>query len=546
MSGVLDGLEILVGPLSGSKLVTDYYAGHPELGTFYSGYPWSLSAFRQRAELVKRRATAARQRVLRESVEPSTPRAAEKLERIANGEGFVVTTGQQAGLFGGPLYTAYKVLTTVRLAHVLEDALRVPVAPLFWLPADDHDWEEVNHIGLLDAANQLKRIELQGEADVAVSMARRRVGEGIGAALDQVAEVLPRNEFSKGVLELLTDAYAPDAYFADAFKQVIAHTFAPYDLLIVASSQPALKRFSVPLIARELEQTERHAGLLRSQTDRLLAAGYHEQVAIANDAANVLYEDEYGRERLVREGDAWLLRRTKRHFSHAEVLALLEAEPERFSPNVLLRPVVESHAFPTLGYVGGPSELSYFAQTGCLFAAHDVLMPLFFPRKSGDLVEAKIRKVLEKFDLEAHDLRRPFHELASQIARDELPQGVSAALQQLRRNITDGYGSLVDAASGIDRTLRGPLEGARNASHKQLEDAERKILQHLKKQNEIGLEQLRKASTNLFPGGERQERVLGTINYLGRYGEALLTGITEVLNLQIDAVVEGWDGVRCA
>jgi bacillithiol synthase len=545
MSGVLDGMEIQVGPLTSSQLVLDYHAGKAEIGSFYAGYPWSLSAFRRRAEQLKRR-SADHQAMLRAAVEATTPRAAEKLERIANGEGFVITTGQQPGLFGGPLYTGYKILTAVKLAHVLEQSLHVPVAPLFWLPADDHDWNEVNHVALLDAKNEVHRIDLQSEKDTAASMAIRRVGAGIEKALEQLIEILPRNDFSSEQMLLMRQAYAPDASYAEAFKTVIAHTFAPFDVLITVSSHPALKRFSAPLITQELEHTVRHAALLRAQTDRLLAAGYHEQVAIAADAANVMYEDETGRERLVRDRDGWLLRRTKRSFSHEELLRLAQAEPERFSPNVLLRPVVESAAFPTLAYVGGPAELSYFAQTGCLFAAHNVPMPLVFPRASGDLVEAKIRKVLDKFDLNTHDMRTPFHELASRIARDELPAGVTTALLELRRSVTEGYATLIEPAAGIDPTLRGPLESARNASHKHIEDAERKILHHLKKQNEIGLEQLRKASTNLFPEGEPQERVIGLINYLGRYGRALLGAIHDAVEIQFDERVEGWDGVRCA
>src|SRR5262245_45318890 len=524
MSGTLDGLEIRLGPLTSSKLVLDYYAGNAELGTFYAGYPWSLSAFRRRADQLKH-GSGERGSVLREAVEATTPRAAEKLERIANGEGFVITTGQQPGLFGGPLYTSYKILTAVKLAHVLEQSLHVPVAPLFWLPADDHDWDEVNHVSLLDARNQLHRIELEAATDVSASMAKRKVGEGIGGALAKLEEILPHNDFSAEQILLMRQAYAPDTSFAEAFKTVIANTFAPFDLLITVSSSPALKRFSTPLIVRELEHTERHAALLRAQADPLLAAGYVERGAIGADAANVMYEDATGRERVVREHDGWLLRRTKRSFSHAELLRLAREEPERFSPNVLLRPVVESTAFPTLAYVGGPAELSYFAQTGCLFAAHNVPMPLVFPRASGDLVEAKIRKVLEKFDLNALDMRTPFHELASRIARDELPAGVTAALLELRRSTTEGYAALIAPAAGIDATLRGPLESARNASHKHIEDAERKILQHLKKQNEIGLEQLRKASANLFPDGEQQERVIGLSNYLGRYGRTLLGAI---------------------
>ena len=546
MNAVLDGLEIAVSRLPGSKLVDDYYAGHPALGAFYSGYPWSLSAFRRRAEQVRRASSRERARLLLDAVESTTPRAAEKLTRIANGDGFVITTGQQTGFTGGPLYTAYKILMAVKLAEVLESALHVPVAPLFWIPADDHDWPEVNHVHVVDPKNELQRIELAGEPEPAVSMARRLVGPGIEEALARLTALLPANEFSSRQLDLLRRAYAPSSTFADAFKTVIAHTFASFDLLITMSSNPALKRFSVPLIVHELEHTDRHAALLREQTNRLLAAGYHEQVAIAEDAANVMYEDENGRERLVRENGGWLLRRTKREFAQDELLQLVRTEPERFSPNVLLRPVIESAAFPTLAYVAGPAELSYFAQTGCLFGAHNVPMPLVFPRLSADLIEAKIRKVLDKFALTGQDLRRPFHEVASQIARDELPDSVTRALLELKRAMTAGYGTLADAAVGIDATLRGPLESARNASHKQLDDAERKILQHLKKQNEVGLEQLRKASVNLYPNGERQERVIGTVNYLARYGAALLEGVSAALDVQIDAEVEGWDGVRCA
>jgi bacillithiol synthase len=546
MTSVLDGLEIIVGRLSGSRLVEDYYAGAPQLSSFYGGYPWSIDAFSRRAAQVKRGATAEREKLMHAAVQATSQAAADRLKKIAKGDGFVVTTGQQTGLFGGPLYTAYKILTAVRLARTLEQALGVPVAPLFWIPADDHDWDEVNHVSVIDAQNQLQHITLESSAESASSMALRTIGPGSEAALEQLAGAIPANDFSREQLDILRKAYDPRATMAQSYRELIAHTFAPYDLLITAASEPALKRFSVPLIVRELEHTVEHGALLRSQTDRLVAAGYHEQVAIATDAANVMYEDENGRERLMREGDGWILRRTKRSFTHAELIEVARREPERFSANVLLRPVVESYAFPTLAYVGGPAELSYFAQTGCLFAAHDVAMPLVFPRASIDLVEAKIRKVLDKFTLQPADLRRPFHELASQIARDDLPESVRTGLQALRADLTQDYGHLASAVTSIDPTLKGPLESARNAGLKQVDDMERKILGHLKKQNEIGLEQLRKASTNLFPNGERQERGIGTINYLGRYGPSLLNGILDAVDIQINAAVEGWDGVRCA
>jgi bacillithiol synthase len=541
----VDGLELQVVPLPGPKLVEDYYAGVPQLAAFYSGFAWSPQAYRRRAELVQGAFSPERSALLRSAVFPTSSSAAAKLERIARGEGFVVTTGQQPGLFGGPLYTAYKILTAVRLAQILEQQLDAPVAPLFWVPADDHDWDEVNHVHVIDARNQLVRVEAASTTDAPLSMARRQFGEDVTASIDQLAAVLPQNDFAAEYLAILRECYTPHACVADAFRQFIARTFSSVDLLITYSADPALKRFAVPLFRAELENAEAHAWLLRQQTDRLIAAGYHEQVAIALDAANLMYEDENGRERLVREDGDWILRRTKRSFDQRELLNRLEAEPERFSANVLLRPVLESYAFPTLAYVGGPAEVSYFGQTGCLFSAHGVPMPLVFPRASLDLVEAKVRKVLDKFNLTPADFRRPFHEMVSQLARDELPEGVRAALLQLRRGLTSGYEALVEASAGIDVTLRGPLESARNASHKQVEDAERKILSHLKKQQAISIEQLQKASSNLFPEGQRQERVFGAVNYLARYGGALLSAVLVALDLQIERDVPGWDGVRC-
>ena len=541
----VEGLELLVAPLPGPKLVEDYYAGVQQLAPFYAGHPSSTRAYQRRAQTIQSLYSRERADLLRSAVHPTSGNAAAKLERIASGEGYVVTTGQQPGLFGGPLYTAYKILTAVRLAQKLEQLLDAPVAPLFWVPADDHDWDEVSHVSVIDAKNQLVRLSAASTTDTPVSMAQRRFGDDITGVIDQLASVLPQNDFAAEYQSLLRDCYTPNVTVAEAFQTFIARTFSSFDLLVTYSADPSLKRFAVPLFRSELENAEAHARLLRQQTDRLIAAGYHEQVAIALDAANLMYEDESGRERLLREDGGWMLRRTKRYFDQAELLDRLETEPDRFSANVLLRPVLESYAFPTLAYVGGPAEVSYFAQTGCLFSAHGVDMPLVFPRASIDLVEAKVRKVLDKFDLAPADFRRPFHELISQLARDELPESVRTALLQLRRSITSGYEVLVDASAGIDVTLRGPLEGARNASHKQVEDAERKILSHLKKQQAVSTEQLQKASSNLFPDGQRQERVFGIVNYLARYGSAMLSAIAMALDLQIDRDVPGWDGVRC-
>jgi bacillithiol biosynthesis cysteine-adding enzyme BshC len=315
----------------------------------------------------------------------------------------------------------------------------------------------------------------------------------------------------------------------------------------VDAQDPALRRAGLPVLGRELEHAAAHEAALRRQTERLEAAGYSAQVAVLPGAANVFHEDEeHGRERLLREDGSWVLRASKRRLSDEELRGELERSPERFSANVVLRPVVESAVFPTLAYVGGPGEVRYLAQTGCLFEAHGIGMPLVFPRLGVTLVEGKVRKVLEKFGLDEDDLvGRPIHEVIAGVVRDDVPEDVQTALSGLRQSLQQGFQAVYDAAEGIDPTLKGPIFGARNEGFKALSEVEKKIRQHVKLKQETALEQIEKVAVNLAPAGKPQERVLNVHQYLARYGSELVPSILERMEIELDESGEGWAGVRC-
>lgn len=495
---------------------------------FYRASPWEVDAYRAKAdELALRFDTDARRRAAG-LVHAPTPGAAAKLEAIVSGEGFFVTTGQQPGLFGGPLYTVYKLLSAVRLAEALEGVLECPVLPLFWIASDDHDWAEANHTHVVDRSNVLQRIELTGEAAaVPSSMRVRRLGPEVEAALDAFGAALPTTEFAGDVLERLREAYRPDRTVAEAFTGLLESLTTGFDVGFVDGGQPGIKSAVAELIATELDRASEHEAALARRARELESEGYHVQVPILEGATNVLYEDEHGRERIFRADDGFVLRRTGRRFTTEELHARLRDEPGRFSANVALRPVVESAVFPTLAYVAGPGEVSYFGQLAPLFDAHGVGMPLVFPRFSVMLIESKIRKVLDKFSLEADDVRPPAHEVAARVLRQELPDAVTDAIAALRRDLNAGYERLIRAAQGIDPTLKGPLQGARNAGYVQLSEAEKKIAHHLKDQNDLGLDQIAKARVNLYPEGQPQERVLNVHQYLVRYGNELLHAIAD-------------------
>jgi bacillithiol synthase len=214
----------------------------------------------------------------------------------------------------------------------------------------------------------------------------------------------------------------------------------------------------------------------------------------------------------------------------------LEEHADRFSPNVVLRPVVESAVFPTLAYVAGPGEVRYLAQTGPLFEAHGVDMPLVFPRLSVTLVERKVSKVLEKFSLGVASFRHPVHELISAVVRDDVPDEVQSALEALRAAVGQGYEGLGEAAGAVDPTLEGPINAARAEAFKGISDVEKKVRQHVKRRQQTGLDQIEKAAANLAPLGKPQERVLNIHQYQARYGDGL---IDEILAAMEAAVAPG-------
>jgi bacillithiol synthase len=539
-------LRIEVGAVPGPALVTDYLGGAAALAPFFSGFPFDLEAYRRKAREVDARFAAGQRAGIAAAIRAPTAAAAARLDRVVAENGFFVTTGQQPGLFGGPLYTVYKALSAVRLAERLEEALGRPVAPLFWTASNDHDWDEANHIVVVDPANALHRLTLAAADARPLPLAQRALGPELEALLDGLEALLPDSEFRGEAIARLRQAYRPERTVAAAFAEWIEWLLAPAGLLFIDASEPQLRQQSAPVLRREVEESARHETLLVAQTERLRAAGYHAQVQLSAGAANVFHEDAEGRERLLRQDDGgWVLRHTGRRFEHEELLALLDAEPHRFSPNVLLRPVVESALLPTLAYVGGPGEVAYFAQLGCLFDAHGLEMPIVFPRFSVLLIERKIEKVLDKLQLDADAFRRPVQEVAARVLRDEMPEGVGRAVAEIRAALEGGYGRLIDAALPIDATLRTPLQSARNSSFVALDDAEKKIAQHLKKQNAIVVEQIEKAAHNLYPFGQPQERVLNVLQFLVRYGPELLDAIGGEMTVALEAVAPEWGGVRC-
>ena len=453
---------------------------------------------------------------------------ATRVERFVEEGGYMVTTGQQAALFGGPLYNLFKGLTAARLAETLEARIGRPVLPLFWVSSEDHDWEEACHADLVGVDNELHTVELAHPSpDVAPALHRITLGSEIDEAVSAFLAQLPETEFSAEYADLLRSSFKPGRTLADGFHTVLQHLLGPFGLYFTDSIHPAVKRDSAAVVMAELDRAAELEGALRGTAAALEESGYALQVPIMEGGVNLFAEGPAGRERIYRENGAYRLRTSGQELSAEDLRARFAEDPNTLSPNVLLRPVVESALFPTLAYVGGPGEMAYFGQLRGYFEAHGVAMPIVYPRWCATPVEGKIGKVLRKFGMEVEALDRPFHEIASEVAREEVPADVRAALGKLRGAIGPGMAELTKAARGVDETLKGPVQQTASQAMGILDDLEKKIVQAVKRQSEVALAQLEKAQVHLFPGGKPAERIQSPFYFLARYGGAVLEAFYE-------------------
>ncbi len=464
--------------------------------------------------------------------------ARERLDQLFNDGALCVTTGQQPGLFTGPLFTVYKALTTVALARSLERIANRPVVPVFWVGGDDHDLAESNHLYLLTMANEVQRLSLPERSHDAPSLPlyREALGPEVEAITAAHAAQTPETEFRPEVLDWVSRHYSAETDFATAFAGAIADLLGAYGLIVFRPTHVAAKRVMAPLLLRALDQGATLDRALAARAAEMERAGITAPVSVGDGATPVMIEATLGRDRLLLGEGQFEARRSGETWTLDELGQIADADPQRLSPNVLARPVIEAALLPTLAYVAGPSELRYLPQCQPLYESLDVAPQVPFPRWSGRVIETRVSKVLEKFSISAEDLSAPEGQLEASLVRGDMPTEATRAMTEIRRVLGTEYRQLRESAEQVDPTLRKPVQAAQNNALSGIADIEKRMVTHLKKQNDIVVQQIAKVRHNLFPLGKPQERVFNVVAYLIRYGPSFLDTVLEDIEKSLQSL----------
>lgn len=505
------------------RLAAEYVANFDALRSFFAGDPADDAAWRAAIAARSRpggEASAVGPVVRAQQRARGAPDAAvDAAARLDDRGAVAVVTGQQAGLFGGPLYTLLKAVSAIRLARRAERVFGAPAVAVFWIDAEDHDLDEIRTCGVLDGDRALATVTLETKAPSGTPAAAVRLGREIEPALDALAGGLPDTDFTAAVLGDLRGAYANGRGLVEAFATWLEQLLGPHGLVIFDAADPTAKPLAADVFAREIASAGASTSLARSQGERLRDAGFHAQVAPPSNAVSLFLQNG-GRRAIRLDGDR--LRADDAALDRAAWLGRLRDDAARFSPNVLLRPIVQDRLFPTVCYVAGPNELAYLAQLKPVYRHFGVPMPLVAPRLSATLVDPAVMKFLQRTGIPLAALQPQDESALNRLLGAQLPASVEQALDGAAGAIRDRMAAAAAAVAEVDPTLAGAAESTRGRMERDLGSLRGKVVQAAKRRHQTLRRQFTRAQSQIFPRGKPQERAVGGVCFLNRYGPPLV------------------------
>jgi bacillithiol biosynthesis cysteine-adding enzyme BshC len=513
-----------------SPLFRDYLSGAAGVVPFYGSPGFGMEALldaSRRTKTLERPRRQVADALAAQQEARGSPAAAKRAALLADPDTTAIVTGQQPGLFGGPLYVLYKALGALETAKRLSAAGQRAVG-VFWVASDDHDFAEVRSTSVIDESGQIRTLRYAPAREpVGLPAWKILLDASISSLVAELGQSLPQSLFRDEVVALLGESYRPGATLSGAFARFLSALLP--ELVVLDPADPVLKALTVPVLSREIAEGSPTSRLAMEAGRALLAAGYHQQVPVRPGFLNLFVLME-GERRALGVANGYVeVRGLGRKLTPEEALRNLQREPTDWSPGVLLRPLAQDALLPTTAYVGGPAEIAYHAQIGPSYPHFAIPRPVIMPRPSLTVVEPAQARALDAEGLKLTDLEADPGGLLARWAREAYPD-VEAAFARTREAIEREMGAVEAALGALDPTLRAAADSARGRALHPVEALHEKAIRALKKRDLTRAERIRRTRDALFPGGSFQERGLGLVGLLARHGRGLVPEIADTMD----------------
>ncbi len=443
------------------------------------------------------------------------PKAMENIHRLRDGAPAVLT-GQQAGLFGGPLFSLLKAISVAQWAE------KTGAVPIFWLASEDHDFDEINFVNLA-ATDHLQKFAVNVPHQEGAPVGTIVFGDEITAAVQQVEALFGASD----EMALLAASYRKGENFAGAFARFYARVLGDLGIVFLDPLDPELHRLAQPLYRAALNQADEINRALLAREQELESAGYHAQVKVTPSHTLCFYFEDGVRTSIRHDGEHFLI--AERKLSRTEMLAETERCPERFSANVLLRPVIEDHLLPTLCYIGGPSEIAYFAQVEAVYRHLSPRVTPVVPRIFATLIETRQAKLLNRYGLTFPDIFAGPEKLKETIGARVLPASVMKSFDDAAANLDRDLTAIRQSLEQLDRTLADAAENAGSKMRYQLQGLRDKASRAEARKSSELQQHADELSVMLYPNKELQEREIGAAYFLLKHGTGLVEHLKQYL-----------------
>ena len=477
-----------------SSFFLDYLSGKKELKSFYGlePTPENFKQQIQQKEFSQEKRDTLR-RVISTQYEGLEIKdlVANNIASLSDHNTFTITTGHQLNIFTGPLYFIYKIVSVINACTTLKE--KYPgnnFVPVYWMASEDHDFEEINHFHLF------------GKKYIWNCDQKGGVGRFDTSTISDLLSELPEQS------DVFSKAYVEHGKLSDAVRCYINELFGQQGVVALDADDPQLKAQFASVIEDDL--MNHHANDLVEDTSSVLnKLGYSSQ--IFPRAINFFYLDGDTRERIVRESSDWKVLSTDLKFSEEEIKELIQSSPEKFSPNVVMRPLYQETILPNLAYIGGPAEMVYWMQLKKVFEQYNTPFPILMPRNFGLVVNKASAKRADKLGFSMLDLFKDEKSLSTQYV--EKNSQTQFDLTEEKKSVQVVLDQVEKKALEIDGSLKGFVGAEWSKVEKSLDNIERRLTKANEKKHEVALAQISALKEKLFPGGSPQERHDNFLNF---------------------------------